>query len=269
MIRIASPATTKASTGASSPGTITLSTIPAPLTAEEPAAAKAAPTTPPIRACEDDEGSLKYQVSRFQKIAPIRPAKTTVRVMSAGLTMPLAIVAATSSDRNAPTKLRIAAIVTATRGAMARVEIDVATAFAVSWNPLVKSNASAVATTIQRTTSFAMSRGKRRSGVLDDDALEDVRRRLAGVDGVLQTLEDVLPADHEHRVDPALEQGGQRLADDTVALVLEPVDLDRVVADVVERAQPRHRLRDLARRLVEDARQLLGLLHRGLDAVER
>ena len=71
--------------------------------------------------------------------------------------MPVAIVAATDSERNAPTKLRIAAIVTATRGAIARVEIDVATAFAVSWKPLVKSNASAVATTIQRTTSLSMT----------------------------------------------------------------------------------------------------------------
>ena len=33
------------------------------------------------------------------------------------------------------------------------VEIEVATAFAVSWKPLVKSNASAVPTTIQRTMS--------------------------------------------------------------------------------------------------------------------
>src|SRR5215208_5500924 len=136
---------------------ITLSTIPVPLIAEDPAAAKVEPTTPPINACEDDDGRPKYQVSRFQKIAPISPAKTTSRVMSSGLTMPLAIVAATCSDRNAPTKLRIAAIVTATRGAIARVEIDVATAFAVSWKPLVKSNASAVATTIQRMTSLSIA----------------------------------------------------------------------------------------------------------------
>ena len=75
-------------------------------------------------------------------------------------TMPLAIVAATASERNAPTKLRIAASVTATRGAIARVEIDVATALAVSWKPLVKSNASAVATTIHRTTSLSIEPGR-------------------------------------------------------------------------------------------------------------
>src|SRR5215212_1299149 len=239
MIRIAIPATTNASTGASSPGTITLSTIPDPLIADEPAAAKVAPTTPPISACEDEEGSPTYHVSRFQKIAPISPAKTTVRVTSSGLTMPVAIVAATSSERNAPTKLRIAAIVTATRGAIARVEIEVATAFAVSWNPLVKSNASAVATTIQRTTSVSTL------GVLDRDALEDVRHALRRVDGVFEPLEDVLPADDEHRVDARLEQAGERLAYDAVALVLVAVDLHREVVDVVEGAQPRDRLRHL------------------------
>ena len=70
-----------------------------------------------------------------------------------GSTMPVAIVAATASDRNAPTKLSDAASVTASFGGIARVEIEVATALAVSWKPLVKSNASAVATTIQRTRS--------------------------------------------------------------------------------------------------------------------
>ena len=58
--------------------------------------------------------------------------------------MPVAIVAATASDRNAPTKFRPRPSSTATRGDIARVETDVAIEFAVSWKPLVKSNASAV-----------------------------------------------------------------------------------------------------------------------------
>ena len=57
----------------------------------------------------------------------------------------------------APTKLSTEAIAIARRGPTARVEIDVATTFAVSWNPLVKSNASAVTTTITRITSALMS----------------------------------------------------------------------------------------------------------------
>src|SRR5215217_5552909 len=260
-----SPATRNASGGAIRPGMTTFSTSPEPITALDPSAANAEPTTPPISACEDDDGSPKYQVSRFQKIAPIRPAKTIGSVIRSALTMPVAIVAATASDRNAPTKFSTEDRPTATRGDIARVEIEVATALAVSWNPLVKSNASAVATTIQRTTSLSIESS--RSGVLDDDALEDVRGRLAGVDCVLEPLEDVLPVDHEHRVDPPLEQRGERLADHPVTLVLEPVDLDRVVADVLEPAQSRHRAGDLPRRLVEDVGELLRLLHRRLDPV--
>ena len=108
---------------------------------------------PPISACEDDEGSPNHQVTRFQTIAPIRPAKTVISVTVAALTIPVAIVAATASDRKAPTKFSVAAISTASRGGMARVDTDVAIEFAVSWKPLVKSNAIAVPTTIQRMTS--------------------------------------------------------------------------------------------------------------------
>jgi hypothetical protein len=48
---------------------------------------------------------------------------------------------------NAPARFASAAIVTAWRGVSARVDTEVATAFAVSWNPFVKSNTSAVTTT--------------------------------------------------------------------------------------------------------------------------
>src|SRR4051812_5276670 len=154
--------------------------------------------------------------------------------MTFASTMPEAIVAATASERNAPTKFSAAAIVTAERGPIARVEIEVATALAVSWKPLVKSNARAVPTTIHRTTSESIG-----LLVLDDDALEDVRHPLGGVDPVLEALEDVLPTDHEHRVDPALEQRCERLAQHAIAVVLQAVDLDRVVVDVLEGAQAR------------------------------
>ena len=86
------------------------------------------------------------------------------------------------------------------RGGIARVEIEVAIALAVSWKPFVKSKASAVPTTIQRTTSVHAL------AVLDHHAFEDVGRSLRGVDGLLETLEDVLPADDHHRVDPCVEQ---------------------------------------------------------------
>ena len=54
-------------------------------------------------------------------------------------------VTATSTERKAPTRFRTPASRTAVLGLSAPVAIDVAIALPVSWNPLVKSNASAVA----------------------------------------------------------------------------------------------------------------------------
>src|ERR671914_1258521 len=124
--RIDTPPTTNASVGATRAGIITFPTTPSPKkTASGPSATSMAPTTPPIRAWDELDGSPKYQVVRFQAIAPIRPANTTVGVITPPSTTSLATVAATSSEMNAPTKLRIAAYPTAIRGDIARVEIDV------------------------------------------------------------------------------------------------------------------------------------------------
>src|SRR5829696_3638810 len=120
------PAVTKARTGATSPGTKTFSTSPEPMTASGPDAANAAPTTPPISACDELDGSPKYHVARFQAIAPMRPAKTTVVVTASDSTIPWATVAATARDMNAPTKFRAAARPTAKRGDIARVDTEVA-----------------------------------------------------------------------------------------------------------------------------------------------
>jgi hypothetical protein len=53
-------------------------------------------------------------------------------------------VTATSTDRNAPTRLRMPANRTAVLGLRAPVAMEVAIALPVSWKPLVKSKASAV-----------------------------------------------------------------------------------------------------------------------------
>ena len=86
------------------------------------------------------------------------------------------------------------------------MEIDVATTFAVSWKPFVKSKMSAVATTITTMISLPMVGYRSLLGVLDDDAFEDVRHVLGGVDRLLQALEDVLPTNHDHGVDAVVEQ---------------------------------------------------------------
>src|SRR3954471_13802584 len=131
-MRMPRPATTNARTGATIAGIITLPTTPSPMIASAPLAANADPVRPPMRAWDELEGSPKYHVARFQAMAPINPANTISGVTRSGCTTSLATVAATSSEMKAPTKLRIDAYVTAIRGGIARVEIDVATTFAVS-----------------------------------------------------------------------------------------------------------------------------------------
>src|SRR5919112_315649 len=268
MTRIASAPTVNARIGATMPGTSTFSMRPSPKIASGPSATNAAPTTPPISACDELDGRPSHQVARFHAIAPIRPANTAVVVIAPASTMPLATVAATFSEMNAPAKFRMADIATAVRGDIARVDTEVAIAFAVSWKPLVKSKASAVATTITRTTSSPMAGCVPASAVLDHDALERVRHVLAGVDGLFEALEDVLPANHDHRIDAVVEERRDRVPARAVAVVLQAVDLDRVVAQVLEVAQARHGLGDLPGRLQQDVRHALGLLHRRLDLVQ-
>src|SRR3954452_12027674 len=187
--------------------------IPSPLMAPAPSATNAAPISPPISACDELDGRPSHHVARFHAIAPTSAANTTVVVMAPASTMPEPMVAATLSEMNAPAKFRTADSRTANRGDIARVETEVAIAFAVSWKPFVKSNASAVTTTITRMTSPLLTS----AAVLDDDALERVRHVLAGVDGLFEALEDVLPADHDHRVDPVVEQRRDRVAARAVA----------------------------------------------------
>ena len=70
------------------------------------------------------------------------------------LTSPLAMVAATLNDKNAPTKLSAPDSRTAMRGGRAPVAIEVAMAFPVSWKPLVKSKAKATITTNAKVKSL-------------------------------------------------------------------------------------------------------------------
>jgi hypothetical protein len=143
----------KATSGATIAGTISFVTSPPPLTAAQPVAAITAPTRPPIIAWDELDGNPTYQVTRFQAIAPTSAAKTTVVVTTCTSTNPCPTVSATFREMKAPTKLSTEASAIACRGPIARVEIEVATTLAVSWKPLVKSNASAVKTTTTSTMS--------------------------------------------------------------------------------------------------------------------
>src|SRR6266542_2849089 len=120
----------KAIVGAAKAGITTLCISPCHWTPPDPDWTSAAPTRPPISAWDELDGSPNHHVSRFQ---------------------------ATAVVTNAPARFAPDAIATAKRGESARVETEVATAFAVSWNPFVKSNPSATTTTTTRRTSPPIS----------------------------------------------------------------------------------------------------------------
>ena len=61
-----------------------------------------------MSACDELDGSPKYQVAMFQAIAPTRPPNTICGVTAPASTKSFATVAATLSEMNAPAKLRIA-----------------------------------------------------------------------------------------------------------------------------------------------------------------
>ena len=97
-------------------------------------------------------------MKRFHAIAPNRPASTVCVVARLGVDdRRCPTVFATAVVTNAPTRFATEATATAIRGESARVEIEVATAFAVSWNPFVKSKPSATTTTTTRRKSPSTS----------------------------------------------------------------------------------------------------------------
>ena len=87
-----------------------------------------APMNPPISAWEELLGKPRYQVSRFQTMAPVSAARRTVSLMAWAATISSPMVLATATPKtNGPTKLASAVIPSARRGESARDEIMVAT----------------------------------------------------------------------------------------------------------------------------------------------
>lgn len=113
---------------------------PSQMTAPVPLRAITAPINPPIKAWDELLGIPKYQVKRFQKMAPIIAATITRGTTSREDTILFPIVAATAVPLNAPKKLKVEAMPIAARGETALVETEVAIALAVSLKPLIKSN---------------------------------------------------------------------------------------------------------------------------------
>src|ERR1700694_4840082 len=130
---------------------ITTGTTDPHFTAPTPYATTPIPMSAPIKACDELDGNPARQVIRFQAIAPISAAMIIPRETPClGATSPPIVLAtcvcSSSMATSAPMRLNSADSATAARGPSALVLIEVATAFAVSWKPFVKSNPSAITT---------------------------------------------------------------------------------------------------------------------------
>src|SRR6185312_7738953 len=142
---------TKPATGDVTIGTTTFGMIPLPCHQCAPpwlqmiewklpsVAAIAAPHSPPINACEEDDGRPSHQVIRFQIVAPNNaqisssaPTSTTPASIR-----PEAMVLATAVPISAPIRLVTAARSTALPGVSTFVATTVAMELAVSWKPLM------------------------------------------------------------------------------------------------------------------------------------
>src|SRR6185437_1329737 len=147
--------------------------------------------------------------------------------------MPPPTVLATLVEISAPITFMIAASPSASRGVSALVETEVAIALAESWNPLVKSKPSATST---MTTTSAVE--PTASGLLHRDGLDGVRHVLQGIRGVLEPVGNLAQLQHLESVVVPAEQPRQQFAIDPVGLVLQPVDLDPVRFEILQRPQP-------------------------------
>ena len=106
---------------------------PLPTSAPKPPLATAAPASPPISACDDDDGIPNHQVITFHAVAPTSaPNSTYWSTTQASMTpRPMVLATASPKNRNAM-KLKNAAQATANCGRSTRVDTMVAIEFAAS-----------------------------------------------------------------------------------------------------------------------------------------
>ena len=92
-----------------------------------------------MSACEEDEGRPNHQVSRFQPMAPIRAAATIISpiVPWGGSMIPLPTVVGDLLAEEGAEEVHDGRHEQGDPGVSARVETEVAIAFAASWKPLV------------------------------------------------------------------------------------------------------------------------------------
>jgi hypothetical protein len=86
------------------------------------------PTSPPTRACEDEDGIPNHQVPRFHVMAPTMPQSTMIMAVFCGkvpTSMNLPMVLATAvPPRMGPRNSKVATMMTACTGVMAALRLS-------------------------------------------------------------------------------------------------------------------------------------------------
>src|SRR5438552_11197790 len=164
------------------------------------AAARAAPQSPPIKACDEEDGRPRHQVKRFQIVPPSSAHRITCSVTSTTpvSTSPEAMVLATAVPQNAPMRLVEAASMIAWPGDSTLVATTVAMELAVSWNPLMNSKASATNTTVKMRMSIGLP-----SAVLQRDLIDHRTGIPAPVNRLFKDLEEFFEQEHANGVEIA------------------------------------------------------------------
>src|ERR1700685_1055537 len=170
--------------------------------------------------------------------------------------MPLPIVPATAvPNTNAAIKFQNAAHATARNGVSTRVDTTVAIEFAASCQPLENSKASVRKTTTIRSEKLDMGR---RSGGLQDDALNDVGDVFTLIDSSFDDFKNLFPLDDLHRIFLFVEELRDQRAAQSIAFVFAAIDLNRELQRLFRRDER-----------VNARRNLFGGAHQHFHEIDR
>src|ERR1051325_2428994 len=195
---------------------------------------------------------------RFQTIAPSKPPRITFGSTILISIIPLPTVLATLMPTvKSAAKLKNAAQTTAWIGLSTRVPTMVAMEFAESWNPLMKSNANAIATIAMM---YATT-----SGVLEGDGLKRMDDGHAAVRRVLKLVVDLLPADHVEWIRRPPEKRADGFMVDRVAFFFDALHFDRCRIDRRWLLDAGHAARDMIGGFDEQRREALGRVSHRAD----
>src|ERR1700733_14300852 len=162
-------------------------------------------------------------------------------------------------------KFQNAAHATARNGVSTRVDTTVAIEFAASCQPLENSNASVRKTTTIRSEKLDMGR---RSGGLQDDALDDIGDVFAFVYSGFDHFKNFLPLDDLYRILLFVEELRDQRAAKAVALVFAAIDFYGVFQRLFRRVERVNASCDLFGGADEHLHKIDGAFADGTDAIE-